>query len=126
MEDFEMKFTWVPGGSGDNRTRLRGQMLQTLRNDEVLELLLVLAQHCNQVRHMAPVAAKLLESNQTDHLVPILVALYQYDYCYTASVTTAGTVTSSSRISTTTTTSATTPFTFTSSTTASEMEMMIS
>eukprot|EP00884_Botryococcus_braunii_P014003 jgi/Botrbrau1/22603/Bobra.176_1s0033.1 len=35
--------------SADNRTRMRGQLLQMLAESDVLELLLVLAQHTNQV-----------------------------------------------------------------------------
>lgn len=37
------------GAGGDHRTRMRGDLLRRLADDHVLELLLVLAQHTDEV-----------------------------------------------------------------------------
>jgi Timeless protein len=41
------------GARGDHRTRLRGELLQRFVDDHVLELLLVFAQHTDEVKPRA-------------------------------------------------------------------------
>ena len=50
------------GARGDHRTRLRGELLQRFVDDHVLELLLVFAQHTDEVR---PRTASLLLNKVT-------------------------------------------------------------